>query len=107
PVSPETGAPQNGAKTVAPGTENTATLDPVAVTTDENITFVNTQKSASTLAIGRDGSVFGLDAAGNILRWSNTRKRFESFPGTLIRIAVDAQGNPWGISTLGRVFRHT
>ncbi|WP_417625312.1 hypothetical protein [Paremcibacter congregatus] len=107
PASPETSAGQNGAKTVAPGTENTATFDPVAVTTDENITFVNTQKSASTLAIGRDGSVFGLDVAGNILRWSNTRKRFESFPGTLIRIAVDPQGNPWGISTLGRVFRHT
>ncbi|MDP2698665.1 hypothetical protein [Thalassospira sp.] len=108
PVSPETGgAGQTAAKTVAPATGNPATIDPVAVTTKEDITFVNTQKIAATLAIGRDGSVFGLDVGGNILRWSNSRKQFESFPGTLVRLAVDALGNPWGISTLGRVFRHT
>ncbi|WP_430470863.1 hypothetical protein [Thalassospira lucentensis] len=108
PVSPQTGATgQTDTKTVAPAAGNDATIDPVAVTTNEDITFVNTQKTASALAIGRDGSVFGLDAAGNVLRWSNSRKQFESFPGTLVRLAVDALGNPWGISTLGRVFRHT
>ncbi len=108
PVSPETnGTGQNAARTVAPASEVAGTTDPTAVTTNEDITFVNTRKSASVLAIGRDGSVFGLDAGGNILRWSNSRKRFESFPGTLVRLAVDADGNPWGISTLGRVFRHT
>ncbi|MBX2832899.1 MAG: hypothetical protein KTR23_17375 [Rhodospirillales bacterium] len=108
PVALETSATaQNAPNTVAPSSGVSATLDPIAVTTTEDITFVNTQKSASVLAIGRDGSVFGLDAAGNVLRWSNSRKRFESFPGTLVRLAVDADGNPWGISTLGRVFRHT
>lgn len=92
---------------VAPTSPTMGTTDPFATTAKGDITFVNTQKSASVLAIGRDGSVFGLDVGGNVLRWSNSRKRFESFPGTLVRIAVDADGNPWGISTLGRVFRHT
>ncbi|MDF1749594.1 MAG: hypothetical protein P1V34_12055, partial [Alphaproteobacteria bacterium] len=88
-------------------TENPASNDAASVTTNEDITFTNTRKTASMLAIGKDGSVFGLDAAGGVLRWSNTRQSFESFPGSLVRIAVDPQGNPWGISALGRVFRHT
>lgn len=92
---------------VAPATAAAASTDPVATPFKGNITFVNTLKSAASLAIGRDGSVFGLDAGGNVLRWSNARKRFESFPGTLVRIAVDPEGKPWGISALGRVFRHT
>ena len=87
---------------------NRSSSDPDAVSVKpEGITFVNTRKSASELAVGKDGSVFALDAGGNVLRWSNARKRFESFPGILARIAVDPDGNPWGISALGRVFRHT
>lgn len=93
--------------TVQPDSGLTASTDPAAVTAKGPITFINTRKTASDLAIGKDGSVFGLDAGGNVLRWSNTRRRFEGFPGTLARIAVDPGGNPWGISTLGRVFRHT
>lgn len=81
--------------------------DPATITTNDNITFVNTLKSAATLAIGADGSVFGLDSAGGVLRWSNIKKSFDTFPGSLVRIAVDKDGHPWGISALGRVFRHT
>lgn len=108
PVSiPENATGQDAPRTVAPASGNVSTIDPATVTTQEEIVFVNTRQNANSLAIGRDGSIFGLDIGGDIQRWSNSRKRFESFPGTLVRIAVDAQGNPWGISTLGRIFRHT
>ena len=108
PVTADTGARNTEAQnTVAPATGNDPALDPTTLTTAEDIVFVNTQKTASALAIGRDGSVFGLNEAGGVLRWSNSRKQFDDFPGTLVRLAVDADGNPWGISTLGRVFRHT
>jgi len=80
---------------------------PATITTKDKITFINTLKSASTLAIGADGSVFALDGGGRVLRWSNKKKKFDTFPGTLVRIAVDKDGHPWGISALGRVFRHT
>lgn len=89
------------------GTPTNVAADPVTITTKEKITFINTLKSAATLAIGADGSVFALDSGGNVLRWSNTKKKFDTFPGTLVRIAVDKDGHPWGISALGRVFRHT
>lgn len=79
---------------------------PETVTTKNKITFVNTQEKVTHFAIGGDGSVFALDGAGNVLRWTNTTKTFESFPGVLARIAVDKAGNPWGVSSLGRVFRH-
>lgn len=108
PVTPDTGTSNTQAsKTVAPATGNDPALDPSTVTTTEDIVFVNTRQNASALAIGRDGSVFGLNASGGVLRWSNSRKRFDDFPGTVVRLAVDSDGNPWGISTLGRVFRHT
>lgn len=93
--------------TTAPSSNVASSNDPVAVTFKGSITFVNTLKSATTLAIGADGSVFGLDSASNVLRWSNKKKAFDSFPGSLVRIAVDKDGHPWGISALGRVFRHT
>lgn len=91
----------------APSSGSSAGIDPATITAKGDITFANTRKNATSIAIGKDGSVFALDAGGNVLRWSNTRKAFDSFPGSLVRIAVDPNGNPWGVSALGRVFRHT
>lgn len=82
-------------------------IDPVTVTTNDQIVFINTLKTASSVAVGADGSVFGLDSASTVLRWSNRKKTFDTFPGSLVRIAVDKDGHPWGVSALGRVFRHT
>ena len=86
--------------------ENPGTVDPAAISGTTDLNFVNTRRSAALLSIGKEGSVFGLDEVGNVLRWSNSRRDFDSFPGTLVRIAVDPEGNPWGITALGRVFRH-
>lgn len=80
--------------------------DPAASTTRDALVFTDTRATAAQLAIGRDGSVFALDSAGNITRWNNTRRRLESFPGQLVRLAVDSRGNPWGVTARGRVFRH-
>lgn len=108
PLATPTGTAEAVADTAAQGTiAMTGFVDPITVTTKEKITFINTLKTASTLAIGADGSVFGLDSVGNVLRWSNRKKKFDSFPGSLLRIAVDKDGHPWGVSALGRVFRHT
>ncbi|CCQ74213.1 Exported protein of unknown function [Magnetospira sp. QH-2] len=82
-------------------------VDPAATSASGDLTFTNTRKSVTQLAIGKDGSVFSLVSGGNLAKWSNSRSRFESFPGSLVRLAVDPDGNPWGISALGRVFRHT
>lgn len=81
-------------------------VDPAATTTSENIVFTDTRETASRVEIGKDGSVFVLAAGGAIKRWSNERNRLEDFPGQLARLAVDNAGNPWGVTSLGRVFRH-
>ncbi|MAN79966.1 MAG: hypothetical protein CMF64_06180, partial [Magnetovibrio sp.] len=95
----------SGKSSVSPGGSG-GTSDPAASTTNEKLEFVDTRGTAQQIAIGRDGSVFALDTSGGITRWSNTRGAFESFPGQLARIAVDSQGNPWGVTSVGRVFRH-
>jgi hypothetical protein len=95
----------SGKNSVSPGGSG-GTSDPAASTTSEKLEFVDTGGTAQQIAIGRDGSVFALDTSGGITRWSNTRGEFESFPGQLARIAVDSTGGPWGVTGVGRVFRH-
>lgn len=80
--------------------------DPAAQTTTEEFTFTDTRNTAARIEIGKDGSVFALITGGAIRRWSNERRRFEDFPGQLARLAIDVDGNPWGVTGLGRVFRH-
>ena len=82
------------------------TSDQASRTYSGSLNFTDTRDVADRLAIGRDGSVFAL-RGGEILRWSNDQRRFNDFPGSLVRLAVDPDGNPWGVSALGRVFRHT
>lgn len=90
---------------VTPGNGG-GTTDPASITSDQALTFTNTRETAERLAIGPDGSVFALAGGGVIKRWNNTRKRFEDFPGQLVRLAVGPTGHPWGVSSFGRVFRH-
>ena len=58
------------------------------------------------LAIGADGSIFGINFDGNLLRWNNESNAFLGFPGQFNRIAVSPEGKPWGITIKGEVFRH-
>ena len=64
--------------------------DPAEVIDDSPIIFelVSNSERLEDLAIGRDGSVFGLTTSGNIRRWSNGEGRFYAFPGTLERLAI-------------------
>lgn len=95
----------SGERTERPVSDNLAD-DPASRTYSGILTFTDTRDIADRVAIGRDGSVFAI-RGGDILRWSNSRRRFNDFPGSVVRIAVDPAGNPWGVSALGRVFRHT
>ena len=90
----------------SPGGGGGSSGDPGATTTTENIEFTDTRKTAAHVEIGSDGSVFVLITGGTIKRWSNDRKDLDDFPGLLARIAIDPMGNPWGVTSLGRVFRH-
>ena len=99
------GNSNSNSKSVSPGGGG-GSSDPAVSTTNEKLEFVDTRGTAQQIAIGRDGSVFALDTSGGITRWSNARGAFESFPGQLARIAVDSQGRPWGVTSVGRVFQH-
>ncbi len=58
------------------------------------------------LAIGTEGSVYGLTSGGDIKRWSNTEQQFNSFPGTLEKIDVQDNGLPMGIGTADNLVQH-
>jgi hypothetical protein len=85
----------------------TTVNNPIAQSTDPApFEWTDTLVNASSLAIaGRDGSVFALDASGNLGRWSNAQRQFLAYPGAFLKVAVEADGNPWGINQFGRLFR--
>jgi len=58
------------------------------------------------IAIGNDGSVFALAFDGTLARWNNAQNRFLVFPGVFSRIAVAADGKPWGVTGRNEVWRH-
>ncbi len=62
--------------------------------------------AARDIAIGNDGSVFALAFDGSMLRWNNGQQKFLAFPGQFARIAVAADGKPWGVTTRNEVWRH-
>ena len=78
---------------------NTAT-----VTSTLPLQFVKVTGLASQIAIGGDGTVFVIAPGGQLMRWSNDQHMFVLFPGTLSHIAVDKDGNPWGVSG-GKIYR--
>src|SRR6185369_2734036 len=80
---------------------------PGSITDPSPFEFVDTRGTAARLAIGPEGSVFAIATDGSLARWSNARGSFVAFPGSLVRIAVDSAGSPWGINQFGRIFRHT
>lgn len=101
----ESGSNPSASKSVSPS-RGGGSGDPAATTTNADIVFADTRETAASVEIGKDGSVFVLIAGGSIKRWSNKRQRLEDFPGELARLAVDGGGAPWGVTSLGRVFRH-
>ena len=80
------------------------TQPPGAVTTSDEIVFIDIKEEAFALAIGPEGRVFALDAAGNIFLWSNTRRDFLEFEGEVARLAVGPDGTLWGVNSFGRIF---
>ncbi len=114
-AAPGEGGIRFGKRTVSGGTNAARALRRAAViavnppsqaTDPAPFVWIDTLATAASLSIaGRDGSVFALDAGGNIGRWSNLQRRFMAYPGQFAKIAVEADGNPWGINSQGRVFR--
>lgn len=73
---------------------------------NEPLVFQKVTGAPRQLAIGAEGSVFGLNFDSSVLRWNNGRNSFLGFPGQFSRIAVTPDGDPWGINSKGEVFRH-
>jgi len=56
------------------------------------------------IAIGTGGEVFSLGLAGEVWQWKG-RETWSMLPGRLERIAVAADGLPWGIDRSGRILQ--
>lgn len=83
-------------------------LNPEFATTDLSpFTFTDTRSDGKVLTIGVDGSVFAIGQDDLIYQWRNAEQRFKTFPGDLVKIAVDPSGSLWGINLHGRIFQNT
>jgi tectonin-like protein len=75
----------------------------------ESYQFRRVRGRGRSLSIGADGTVFALDARdGRVWKWKQDAfGGWAPFPGKLENIAVDPQGNPWGIDAKGVIRRHS
>ena len=70
------------------------------------INFTRLATGFLELAIGADGSIFGINQGKELQRWSNAEQRFKTFPGSLGRVGVDANGLPYGLGSGGALVKH-
>lgn len=84
-----------------------SSVDVARITSSAPFEFVLVSGIAATdIGIGADGSVFAVDNEGRFKRFNQRAGVFFDFPGQIRAIAVDREGNPWGVTPSGDVFRH-
>ncbi len=84
-----------------------SSVDTSIITSNAPLEFVLVSGILATdVGIGADGSVFASDTNGIFKRFSDSDRVFLTFPGQINTVAVDRQGNPWGVTPSGEVFRH-
>lgn len=57
------------------------------------------------ISVGADGTVWGLNSAGEIFTYNAQAQTWSSVPGTLAQIAVGSSGAVWGLNQAGLIFR--
>ncbi len=99
---------RNKAQGIVTSENGGGSVDPQTVADTSPIVFerVPSATKLADLAIGQDGSVYGLTASGAIKRWSNTEQRFNEFPGQVDRLAVRDNGLPIAVGTQGNLVQH-
>ena len=85
------------------GTPDSATIPD---TSPPDFVLVATATPLADLSIGYDGSVYGTTTGGGIQRWSNSQRRFNTFPGTLSRLEITEAGLPLGTNGSRALLRH-
>ncbi|MGX9356767.1 hypothetical protein ACS3SW_16855 [Roseobacteraceae bacterium S113] len=107
---PETEEPgeNGGIEPSIPGVSGSGGTDPNRVPDTSSYIFTRLPdaRRLDDLAIGIDGSVWGLSDSGAIFRWSNTTQRFRRFPGRLRSIAIKQDGLPIAVGTRAHLVEH-
>ncbi|HTU48323.1 MAG TPA: tectonin domain-containing protein [Bryobacteraceae bacterium] len=57
------------------------------------------------IAVGADGTVWGLNSAGEIFTYNTQTQTWTNAPGTLAQIAVGSSNAVWGLNQAGLIFR--
>jgi hypothetical protein len=57
------------------------------------------------VAVGNNGSVWGLTSAQQIYRWNIDLQKFDRKPGALAQIAVGMEGAAWGLNAAQEIYR--
>jgi thiol-disulfide isomerase/thioredoxin len=60
--------------------------------------------AAQDIGVGRNGVVWATSTAGDVLRWNGTS--WDNIPGIGSRVAVDAEGAAWVVTTDGSIYKY-
>jgi sugar lactone lactonase YvrE len=62
--------------------------------------------SLSQISVGSDGTVWGLNSAGQAYFFNPQTQTWQQAPGSLTQIAVGASGIVWGLNAAGQIYRY-
>jgi hypothetical protein len=62
--------------------------------------------SLSQVSVGSDGTVWGINSAGQIYMFNPLMQTWVQAPGLLTQIAVGSSGVIWGLNAAGQIFRY-
>ncbi|HEX3683188.1 MAG TPA: tectonin domain-containing protein [Bryobacteraceae bacterium] len=60
--------------------------------------------SLASVAVGGDGTVWGLNDLGQIFAWNAQNQGWQQIPGTLSRLALGSSTSIWGLNPLGQIY---
>jgi hypothetical protein len=62
--------------------------------------------SLSRISVGSDGTVWGLNSAGQVWMFNPQTHTWQQIPGLLTQIAVGSSGVIWGLNAAGQIYRY-
>jgi len=69
----------------------------------KKLNFIKLKATASRIFSGPKG-IFRNTPTGELQVWSNSKRKFQSFPGRVVQLSVTGNQELWGLTRLGRIF---
>jgi hypothetical protein len=91
---------------IAPNNPQTVTLTGTGKGTSPSSGWQLEPGAFSQVAVGYDGTVWGINSAGQVEMFNSQTQTWQQAPGLFTQIAVGASGFVWALNAAGQIYRY-